>query len=138
MQRTVFALVLLFGTLAAGFAQPQRDRDPWDYRNGENRWDDSWNRRPYPQAGACFFSDRDFGGNRFCVRRGDRLSRLPSNFGDNISSIRLYGGARVVVFNDRDFSGGSQQFKSSVPDLRNRRFRDGHTWNNRISSVVVR
>jgi hypothetical protein len=42
------------------------------------------------------------------------------------------------VFNDRDFRGGSDEFGRSVRDLRNRRFRDGHTWNNRISSVIIR
>ena len=49
-----------------------------------------------------------------------------------------WGEAGVVVFNDRHFSGGSHEFKNSVEDLRNRKFEDGHTWNNRISSVIVR
>lgn len=118
----------------------QGRRDPWDYGNSDrgNRWDPSWNRRPFPPRGACFFTDRDYRGNRFCVRAGDRLPRLPSNFGDNISSIESFGGSRVIVFNDRDYRGGSEEFRGSVRDLRNRRFRDGHTWNNRISSIVVR
>jgi hypothetical protein len=112
-------------------------QDPWDHRDHPN-WDRSWNDRAYPRAGACFFTDSDFRGNRFCVRRGERLDRLPGSFGDNISSIQMFGGARVVVFNDRDFRGGSAEFGRSVRDLRNRRFRDGHTWNNRISSVIIR
>ena len=131
MSRFLLVLTLACGALGA-YAQ-----DPWEYR-GEPRWERSWNDRPYPRAGACFFTDSDFRGNRFCVRLGDRLGRLPGNFGDNISSIQLFGGARVVVFNDRNFSGGSAEFGRSVHDLRNRRFRDGHTWNNRISSVVIR
>jgi hypothetical protein len=134
MRRSLVFLLFLLCLVSAN-----AQRDPWTYNpHGENRWDSSWNRRPYPSAGACFFTDRNFGGNHFCVRRGDRLGRLPSNIGDNISSIRLFGNARVVVFNDRNFSGGSHEFNASVPDLRNRRFRDGHTWNNRISSVIVR
>jgi hypothetical protein len=72
------------------------------------------------------------------VSRGDRLDRLPGNFGDNISSLQLFGNARATVFNDRDFRGGSEEFRRSIPDLRTQRFRDGHTWNNRISSLVVR
>jgi hypothetical protein len=117
----------------------QGRRDPWDYGQGRDyRWDPSWNSRPFPPRGACFFTDRDFSGNRFCVRSGDRLPRLPSNFGDNISSIQNFGGSRVIVFNDRDYRGGSAEFRGSVRDLRNRRFRDGHTWNNRISSIIVR
>jgi len=91
-----------------------------------------------PRAGACFFKDGGFQGDRFCVRKGDRLDSLPGNFGDNISSMQLFGNARVTVYNDRNFRGGSQEFRRSVADLRRERFRDGHTWNDRISSMTVR
>ena len=134
MQRICCLLFLCIVSVALVSAQ---NRDPWDYRDGGN-WDRSWNNRPNPRAGACFFTTANFTGNHFCVRRGDRLPRLPSNFGDNISAIRLFGNARVIVFNDRNYSGGSREFRNSVSDLRNRRFRDGHTWNNRISSIIVR
>ena len=131
MSRILFVLILLGGAFGA------RAQDPWVYRDNP-AWDRSWNNRPFPRAGACFFTDSEFRGNRFCVRIGDRLPRLPGSFGDNISSIQMFGGARVVVFNDRNFSGGKAEFGRSVVDLRNRRFRDGHTWNNRISSLIVR
>ena len=130
MRRFAPLLLLLCGSLTI-FAQ-----NPWDYRNHPN-WEPSWNRRPLPRVGACFYKDAGFRGDRFCVGRGDRLDALPGNFGDNISSIQLFGRARVTVFNDREFRGGSDQFASSVKDLRNRRFRDGHTWNDRISSLAV-
>ena len=112
-------------------------QDPWVYRDHPN-WDRSWNQRPFPRAGACFFTDAGFRGDRFCVNRGDRLDRLPGSFGDNISSIQLFGRSRVTVFNDRNFSGGSEEFRSNIEDLRNRRFRGGHTWNDRISSLIVK
>lgn len=124
---------LVFGVCIA-LAQPP---EPWVYRDHPN-WERSWNDRPFPRAGACFFKDEGFRGDRFCVRRGERLPALPGNFGDNISSIQLFGDARVVVFNDRGFSGGSQEFRRPIADLRNAKFRGGHTWNNRISSVIVR
>jgi hypothetical protein len=139
LNTTDFFGVFVVSRLAACFngrPAPTVVDDPWVYGNN-NVWDASWNRRPYPSAGACFFKNAGYDGDRFCIRRGDRLDRLPGNFGDNISSIKLMGNSRVVVFNDRDFRGGSQQFKTSVEDLRNRRFADGHTWNNRISSIVV-
>jgi hypothetical protein len=91
-----------------------------------------------PRAGACFYKDARFQGDHFCVRRGDKLPALPGNFGGNISSIQLFGRARTVVFNDRDFRNGSQEIRRSVADLRSERFRGGHTWNNRISSLIVR
>src|SRR5271156_985505 len=103
MTRISLVLVFLFG---ACLVQAQ---EAWVYKDNPS-WDRSWNDRPYPKAGACFFTNAGFGGNRFCVRRGDRLPSLPGNFGDNISSIQLFGGARVVVLNDRNFSGGSQGF----------------------------
>jgi Peptidase inhibitor family I36 len=127
-------IFVVFGLLlsVAAFAQ-----DPWVYRGNPN-WERSWNDRPVPRAGACFYKEQGFRGDRFCVNRGDRLDRLPGNFGDNISSIQVFGKARVAVFNDREFRGGSAEFRGSIPDLRREKFRDGHTWNDRISSLMVR
>lgn len=127
------ALVLL-GLFCGGILAPAQN--PWGYRDHPN-WDRSWNQRPAPRIGACFFKDPGFRGDRFCVSKGDRLDRLPGSFGDNISSIQLFGRSQVVVFNDRDFRGGSRNLRNSVPDLRERRFRGGHTWNDRISSIIV-
>jgi len=134
MRRILATLLLVCPFLFNGVVEAQHE---WTY-SGNDNWDSSWNQRPLPRTGACFFKDPGYKGDRFCVKRGDRLDHLPGNFGDNISSIRLLGGARVVVFNDRHFTGGSQQLNSSVDDLRNRPFRDGDTWNNRISSIIVR
>jgi hypothetical protein len=146
MQRTLIRLLFLCGLLSAVLVSAQNrdyrdnrdNRDNWDYRNNPN-WDSSWNRRPFPRAGACFFTDRGFRGNHFCVTRGDRLGRLPGNFGDNISSIQIFGRSRVRIFNDRNFTGGGRELRSSVDDLRNVPFRGGrNTWNNRVSSIIVR
>ena len=131
MKSICLALTALCITLAV------YGQEGWVY-HGNPKWDKSWNQRPFPRAGACFFTDAGFQGNRFCVNRGDKLDRLPGNFGDNISSIQMFGPARVVVFNDRNFSGGSDEFRNNITDLRTQRFRDGHTWNNRISSIIVR
>jgi len=120
-----------------GVALMAQDRNPWVYRDRPN-WDRSWNDRPMPRAGACFFKDEGFRGDRFCVTRGDRLPSLPGSFGDNITSMQLFGNARATVFNDRDFRGGKADFNRSIRDLRRERFRDGHTWNDRISSIIVR
>jgi hypothetical protein len=122
---------LIFGSILL-FAQ-----NPWDYRN-HPRWDATWNKRPVPKSGACFYKDAGFQGDRFCVSRGDKLDSLPGNFGDNISSMQVFGGARAIVFNDRAYKGGSQEFRQSVSDLSREKFRDGHTWNNRISSIIIR
>ena len=62
------------------------------------------------RAGACFFKEAGFQGDRFCVTRGDKLDSLPGNFGDNISSMQLFGNVRATVFNDRSFRGGNRSF----------------------------
>jgi len=131
MKRVALVLGLLGGAFIA------LGQNHWDYHGNPN-WDRSWNERPFPKEGACFFKDQGFRGDRFCVNRGDKLQSLPGSFGDNISSMQVFGKSRVTVFNDRNFSGGSQEFRSSIGDLRNAKFRDGHTWNDRISSVIVR
>lgn len=113
--------------------------DPWMYGSrGPGNWDSSWNNRPNPRAGACFYTDRNFGGNHFCVRSGDRLTSLPGNFGDNISSIQVFGRGAVRVYDDRNFRGRNFVFRGPVADLRSVPSRPGHTWNNRISSIAVR
>ncbi len=126
---------------APAFGQNQRPypaNNGWAYQNGSpGRWDQSWNNRPNPRAGVCFYTDRNFQGNRFCVRANDRLRSLPGNFGDNISSMQVFGRGRVRVFEDRDFRGHRFVFNQSVADLRQVPSKPGHTWNNRISSVVV-
>ena len=138
----LLAFVLLFlctGALVAQGRPGPPPGDPWAYGpGGPGNWDRSWNNRPFPRRGACFFKDANFSGDRFCVRGGDRLAQLPGNFGNRISSIQLYGGARVTIFNDAGFRNGSQDLNRTVGDLRSVPFRGGHTWNDRISSVVVR
>lgn len=136
MKRILILFVLCLTATAFG-QRYQQQPDPWVYGQQNNAWNPSWNQRPNPRRGACFFTTAPFRGNKFCVRAGDKLPMLPGNIGDNISSIQTFGGARVRVFNDRNFRGGSTEVPGSVPDLRAMRFRDGHTWNNRISSVMV-
>jgi len=84
-----------------------------------------------PQAGACFFEDKDFRGRYFCVRSGERLRSMPNGMGDKISSVRLIGATQVTVFRDRDMRGRSARFIGDVRDLK----REG--WNDQISSVDV-
>jgi hypothetical protein len=87
--------------------------------------------------GACFYMTAPFRGKRFCMRAGDRMPNLPDGYGDNISSIEVFGNVRVLIFNDSDYRNGSAEVWQTIPDLRDLAFRGGHTWNNRISSIMV-
>ena len=147
MKRVAAYLVLAFlftamlavpRTASAQYGPPPPRDDGQYWKYGPNpSWNPNWNRWPNPHRGACFYTTAPFRGNKFCVRAGDKLPSLPGNIGGNISSIQTFGGASVRVFNDRNFSNGSTVIRGSVPDLRNVPFRNGHTWNNRISSLMV-
>jgi len=90
-----------------------------------------WGRERFPDSGACFFRDADYRGDYFCIRAGDDIGRMPSEMNDQISSIRLFGRAEVVVYRDVRFNGGSSRFEGSIRNLRD------EGWNDRISSVRV-
>lgn len=90
-----------------------------------------WGSPAVPRAGACFYENADMRGRSFCARPGEDLSTLPGDMRDTISSIRVFGGAEVVVFSDARFRGRSARFGTDVTDLR----RQG--WNDQISSIRV-
>ena len=83
MKRFAAFLVLAFSaSVLAQYGPPPPGNNPWTY-GPNSRWDSSWNSRPNPNRGACFYTTAPFRGNKFCVRSGDRLPSLPGNFGDN-------------------------------------------------------
>jgi hypothetical protein len=90
-----------------------------------------WGRERFPQSGACFFQDRDFRGDYFCVPAGANVVAVPDEMNDQISSIRVFGRAEVMVFRDVRFGGDSARFGGDVRNLR----REG--WNDRISSLRI-
>ena len=90
-----------------------------------------WGRERLPSAGACFYEDRDFRGQYFCVQPGERLGALPRDMGDKISSMRLLGAHEVTVFRDSNWHGRSARFIGDVRDLK------GEGWNDQISSIRV-
>lgn len=90
-----------------------------------------WGRERFPQSGACFFQDREFRGDYFCVPAGANVGAVPDDMNDKISSIRIFGRAEVFVFRDTRFRGDSGRFRGDIRDLR------GEGWNDRISSMRV-
>ena len=90
-----------------------------------------WGRGAFPSAGVCFYEDINFGGRYFCAPVGEEEGRVPRGTNDEISSLRLFGFAEVIVFRADDMRGDSRRFTSSMRDLRDAGFND------RISSFVV-
>jgi len=115
MARKLFVITGLFSLLVvqAASAQPR------------------WGRERVPKQGVCLYEDKNFKGRYFCLRPGDRLTMVPDELADEISSIRLRGNAEVTVFRDSEMRGRSARFITDVRDLK----REG--WNDQISSVDV-
>lgn len=90
-----------------------------------------WGGGRTPRQGACFYKDANFRGAYFCVEAGDELENMPSSSNDEVSSIRLFGGAEVIVYEDRRFRGDSRTFSRSVTNLERERLND------KISSVQI-
>jgi|WetSurMetagenome_2_1015567.scaffolds.fasta_scaffold18410_3 hypothetical protein len=98
-----------------------------------------WGRPHPPQSGACFYSEGGFRGDYFCLSNGERWPAMPPGFNDRISSIRVFGGTRLRIFSDNNFSGISGMIDHNVFDLHIFRLPDysGKNWNERISSIAV-
>jgi hypothetical protein len=103
-----------------------------DNRNGDNRGDDrGYDRRnPEPRNGACFYVDSDFRGERFCLNAGEEERNVGRRFNDRISSMRIFGRARVMIFSDDNFRGPGREFNRDVRNLLG--------LNDRITSIRVR
>ena len=90
-----------------------------------------WDGAPPPRNGACFYQDANYRGESVCVEAGGTISNLPRDFRDNISSIRVFGRAEVVVFDSAAFRGQSGRFEGDVQNLARER------WNDMIRSIRV-
>jgi hypothetical protein len=90
-------------------------------------------------AAACFYRERDFRGDYFCMRRGESFPRMPRGFDDQIASIRVFRDSFVEVFQDDDFRGDRARTGRDVRDLRRWRVPENRNrnWGNRISSIRV-
>ena len=82
-------------------------------------WGSGWGGGPAPKDGACFYEDPYYGGRYLCVATGEALMSLPTDVSDRVSSIRVFGEAEVVAFEDVGFLGRARRYVSDVPDLQN-------------------
>ena len=95
-----------------------------------------------PQVGrndrdrVCFYQDIHFQGWEDCYSPGDEVANLRGHR-NSISSIRIVGRARVIVFDDDEFRGQAAEFSSDVPDLGLRSLGGSRTWSDRIESFRI-
>ena len=90
--------------------------------------------RSFPQVlparnQACFYVGPNFSGSSFCSGI-DRLDSLSSTFDNRISSVKLYGSAKVRLCSDTELDGYCRTITSDTALL-------GALINNRASSLLV-
>jgi hypothetical protein len=110
--KTIFALLACGPLLATPAAAAQR-----------------WGSAPAPESGVCFYQLPNYRGQHFCAQTGADLPAIPNGLNDRIGSIRVFGGAHVVVYSDRRFGGTERWIDYNVPDLQ------GDGWYERIGSA---
>jgi hypothetical protein len=98
-----------------------------------------WGRPHPPRAGACFYKESNFRGDYFCMKLGERWPSLPGGFNNSVTSIRVFGGARLRLFNDKNFKGVQFLTNRDVNDLHRVPVADNRSknWSDRISSIAV-
>jgi len=85
---------------------------------------------------VCLYQDIHFEGWAECFRPGDQVPSLRDH-NNNVSSIRIFGRAAIVVYDDTNFRGQSAEFASDVPDLGLRSFVGSRSWSDKIESFEV-
>jgi len=122
--RSAFALGILlsFSLASIGNAAPQ-------FGGGRERVQDSRDR-------VCIYKDIHFQGWEQCYNVGDEVTSLGDRKGA-VSSIRVFGRARVIVYDDTNFRGHQTEFSADVPDLGLRSVNGTKSWSDRIQSLQV-
>ena len=116
--RTYLSLVagLIIGLAGIGVADAQSNRNNRDE--------------------VCVYHDNYYQGASQCYRPGDEIADL-GGLSRNISSIHVYGRARVTLFEGRNFQGNSIDFTSDVVDLARVSLSGSQSWNDRAGSLRV-
>jgi len=102
------------------------DRDS-RYSDQDGIW---WGGSGRPSNGACFYTDANFGGERFCLNSNERTTSVGGHYNDRISSIRVMGRARVTVYRHNNYGGSSRTYSSDAAHLGD--------FNDEITSIEVR
>jgi Peptidase inhibitor family I36/Domain of unknown function (DUF4214) len=90
-----------------------------------------WGHGELPRQGACFYKDPNFRGEYFCAGAGENITAVPDDMNDEISSMRVLGGAEVTLFKDVRFQGRSSRFEADIRNLKE------VGWDDLISSIRV-
>jgi hypothetical protein len=85
---------------------------------------------------VCFYQDIHYNGWEQCYSAGDEVADLGGRK-KAISSMRVFGRARVLVYEDPEFHGRSEEFSSDVRDLGLRNLSGSKSWSDQIESFRI-
>jgi hypothetical protein len=88
---------------------------------------------------VCVYENNNFGGWQQCFAPGDQIPDL-GDHRNNISSIRIFGDARLLAYMDRNFQGVSLDVATDMSDLAQVKSPSPFittTWNDKIESLRV-
>jgi len=83
---------------------------------------------------VCLYRDNNFNGREQCYYPGDEISDARNA---DVSSIRVFGRAAAILYEDRNFRGNTVQFTSNAPDLERVWMSGSRSWNDRVGSLRV-
>jgi len=83
---------------------------------------------------VCIYKHQDFHGQEQCYRPGDEVSDLKHA---DIASIRVFGHARAMLYEDRDFHGRMMDFTGDMRDLKRVPISGSKGWHDHIGSLRV-
>jgi hypothetical protein len=86
---------------------------------------------PRGRDGVCVYEHAEYQGRETCFGVGDTVRDL-GNLRDTVSSIRVYGRARITVFEHPQFGGREVTIDEDVPDMRRI-----NGWNDEVDSLRV-
>jgi hypothetical protein len=81
---------------------------------------------------VCIYKSENFHGHEQCYRPGEEVSDLKHA---EIESIRVFGHARAIVYEERDFSGRQMEFTTDIPDLHRVPMSGSKSWHEHVGSL---
>jgi len=118
--------ILSLGLVAGLCMAPQGDAAAQFDRGNDRRGADQ----------VCVYKDINYFGAQQCYRAGEEVPNLGAQ-NNSISSIRVYGGTTITVYEKAAFGGRSAEFTSDVSDLGKRIMAGNTTWSDRIISLRI-
>lgn len=93
---------------------------------------------PISDDRVCIYARPNYGGRSHCFNAGQEVGDLANVSGawnDQVASIRLFGNARAVIYEDPGFGGASFTVASDIPNLSVIRGRELRNWRRDVSSI---